>query len=564
MSEAAITRAGDSLPVKSATCTPVHHAEKGQRQITEKMRIVAAMRIKIELQGRTKEAAAKEVQREGLASRNTALRTWERFQEGGQDALARKPRADRDTSEWFDAHRSLKKVAIAAYTESDGNSSYVRDVLARYLSNDDALPCNNTIQRFIEKNVPKPILAANRLPKQKWNALYAPYLVTGRGEFTAANHVWSSDHRQLDILVADDRLWADRPLAAIRPWQTLIQDMRTRVIVASLVTAQPDSMVLATAMRAGVSQFGKPGLFYCDNGKDFKKLAETLARIGVDVQYCTPRHPQAKFPESTFSFVSKRFDRIFYGHGYTGWKPEVRSEFCREQEKQHAEFLAGKRRESPLYPLSFVTPLLQQWVKEYNEEHEHSGRGMNGRTPLAVMNELLPLAQRKIPDMAALEPLFWKVEIRKVSRCKVQIGTFTYSAALNDPESQQAMYEAGGAEVAVHCDPNDMAYALAFENRESGRLLARLVCDELAAQRPHTHEEIKAMMHQRAKLYKTSKEAMRAFTAGVPTGIELLAQRAGIKPENPASLRPHRLAEAAGVPESAEDFVERLRLRKAQ
>jgi hypothetical protein len=90
------------------------------------------------------------------------------------------------------------------------------------------------------------------------------------------------------------------------------------------------------------------------------------------------------------------------------------------------------------------------------------------------------------------------------------------------------MYEAGGSEVAVHRDPNDMAYALAFENRESGRLLARLVCDEMAAQRPYTHEEIKMMMHQRAKLYKTSKQAMQAYTAGVPSGIELLAQRAGI------------------------------------
>ena len=235
--------------------------------------------------------------------------------------------------------------------------------------------------------------------------------------------------------------------------------------------------------------------------------------------------------ESTFSFISRRFDHLFFRHGYTGWKPELRSEFCREQEKQHKEFLAGRRQQTPLYTLSFVSQLLQQWVKEYNEEHRHRGRGMNGRTPLEVMNDLLPPAQRKIPDMDALAPLFWEKAACVVSRCKVKFRGFFYSAALNDPESEEAMYTPGGNEVVVHFDPNDMAYALAFENRANGKCLARLVCDELAAQRPHTHEEIKAMMSQRSRLYKISKQAMQAYTAGVPTGIELLAQRASIAAE---------------------------------
>src|SRR4029077_11888976 len=201
--------------------------------------------------------------------------------------------------------------------------------------------------------------------------------------------------------------------------------------------------------------------------------------------------------------------------------------FCGEDERQHKEYLAGKRQNSPLYTLSYFAKLYDQAVAEYNERHHHDG--LNGRTPLEEMNELLPAAQRKVPDMAALEPLFWKVEVRKVSRCKVQLGTFTYSAALDDPESQQAMYEAGGAEVAVHCDPNDMAYALAFENRESGRLLARLVCDRLLLEQgPITHDQIKAIMSQRAKLNKSSKQAVEAFRAGVPTAADLLAQRAVI------------------------------------
>jgi transposase InsO family protein len=544
----AVTRVENATTLKSAARTAVNLTEKQQREIVEEaLPAIEAMRRKIELQGYTKDAAAKTLEHEGMGKRSTLLRWWKESAGGRRpNALARKPRADRDKSKFFDCHPWLKKPVIATYVETGGNVSYVRELLERRLPSDCRLPCNNTIRRFIDKNLPPSVLAANRDSKGKWNANHAPYLITGRGAFTPANHTWVGDHRQLDILVADDRPYAPKPLAALRAWHTLIQDMRTRVIVASLVTVQPDSMVLATAMRAGVGMWGIPGLFYCDNGKDFRKFAEKLARLGVPVQHCTPRHPQAKFVESTFSFASKRFDHLFFRHGYTGSKPEWRSEFCREQEKQHADFLAGKRQDTPLYTLSFVSQLLQQWVREYNAEHRHAGRGMNGRTPLEAMNTLLPAAQRTIPDMDALEPLFWDVKTCKVRRGKVELRGFFYSPALDDAKSFEEMNLAGGSEVAVHFDPNDMACALAFENRPSGDFLARLVCDELAAQRPHTHEEIKAMMHHRAKLYKESKRALAAFTAGVPTEIELLAERAQIadqgtgtdgKPRRPAQPR---------------------------
>jgi hypothetical protein len=563
VSALATTRAGETIAAKGAASpsTPVHNTDKQQREIDEKLLIVGVMKLKIMLQGKSRDAAAKEVESEGIASRGTALRAWEL--RDNPNALARKTRIDRDKSKWFEAHPKAKKFVIAKYLENP-NISYVSDCLDRYLPQGEDLPSRNTIRAFIEREVPKPHFAAMRQSKQKWNATYAPYLVTGRGAFTPANQTLSGDHRQLDILCTDDRAWAEKPGAALRAWLTILQDARTRLIAASLVTVQPDCMVLATAMRMAISQFGKPELCYFDNGKDFRKLAATLERIGIAVQYCTPRHPQAKFVESTFSFFSKRFDPLFFHHGYTGSRPELRSEFCRDQERQHKGFLAGTRRETPLYPLSFVSQLIQQWVREYNCGHHHSGRGMDGRTPMEVMNELLPVAQRKIPDMAALEPLFWDEQIRTALRGKVQLNNFTYSPALDDAEGQVRMYEVGGTDIAVRRDPNDMAFALAFENRPSGRLLARLVCDELAAQRPYTHEEITAMMHQRAKLYKTSKQAMDAFTAEVPSEIELLARRAGIQPESPALIKPRRIAQHTAVPESAEDFVERLRLRKAQ
>src|SRR5260370_33167123 len=111
---------------------------------------------------------------------------------------------------------------------------------------------------------------------------------------------------------------------------------------------------------------------------------------------------------------------MFFRRGYTGSKPELRSDFCAEAEKQHKQFLAGKRQKSPLVGAKQFIALYAEWLKEYNETRSHGGRGMNGKTPMAGMDELLPVAQRQLPDMIALAPLFWDVAKRKSSDCNIR------------------------------------------------------------------------------------------------------------------------------------------------
>jgi len=497
---------------------------------------------------------------QGDVSKSKLRRLWARSGEGKNiEALARAPRNDRGRSRVSEKFPEFPKFVTAKWVETE-NISFVEDAVRREWGGPllpykgSKPPRYGAIARLI-KSIPPAVRDCVTLTEEKWEGKHAPYIVTGRGSYTRPNQVWVADHRLLDVLVDNDCFPYAPARAAIRLWATYVQDMRTRMIVGWFLNVTASWGTIASALHQGISSFGKPEIFYCDNGKDFRKigsgaqrgslLATTvpveldelgrvplssevqglLARLGVKVSYCIPFHPQSKQIESFNSFVAKRFDRMFFKRGYTGSKAELRSDFCAEAEKQHKEFLAGKRQCTPLMGAKQFIALHAQWVKEFNESHPHTGRGMNGKSPAQVMDELLPVAQRQIPDMLALAPLFWDVQKRKVSNCKIQINNATYSAAFDDPDGLGNMYLANETTIAVHCDPNDMAYALAFEDAPSGRLLARLVSDELAAQAPITAEHVKADARYRAKARKASMQSMAAATSGVPTEIDRLQQR---------------------------------------
>ncbi len=573
----ALAVAGVQSELLDVYAKPCHLTPEQQSTAREKMKLLAPMiafaegRLPVvrlldgrEIRSLDSVAEWIESQNQGVAgSSRSNLLCMFRKSDGGKniEALARQPRKDRCRLRAFENRPELQKFVTAKFVETQ-NISFVRDVVKREwggphlpYDKDSRPPRYGAIARFIE-SIPPAVRDCATLPKQKWEALHAGFVVTGRGSYTRPNEVWVADHRLYDVLVVNDRFPYHPARAAIRLWETCIQDMRSRMIVGSVWNVTPSWRTIASALQQGISHFGKPEIFYADNGRDFLKacagaergslLAETvlaeldedgriplgletqglLARLGIKVCHCRRYHPQSKQIESYFSFVSKRFDRLFFQRGYTGSKPELRSDFLADAEKKHKQFLAGKRQSTPLGGAKEFIDSHVVWLKEYHETHPHSGRGMNGKTPMAVMNELLPVAQRQIPDMVTIAPLFWDRQARKVSNCKILINNATYSAALDDPDGMGNMILADGTYVAVHCDPANMAYALAYENVPSGRLLARLVSDELAAQGPITAEHVEASARYNAKAWKASKQSLAAMTAGVPSELELMQARA--------------------------------------
>ena len=577
-----------NVPIEPATCAtagaPRHLSSEQQKQMDEALLMLAPMNAfrekrlhDIFFEGGRKVSSLRDMS-EWLANQHATwvdgTKQWKpgwspksflqkyrllKSARGDHSALARRARSDRGLLRSLQGRPELQQFIAAAWFTHQ-NVSAIADAVKRESQRFAALygrdwtpPSYSAIDRFIA-SIPEAVRDTCILPKQKADGRNAPYLATRRGLHAKANQIWVGDHRIFDILLYNDFYQHVGDRVALRIWGTAFLDMRTRVIVGWAWSVSPSWRSIASALRQGLSVYGKPEICYVDNGKDFRKIGAgaqhgslltpatravpdeldefgrvtvppgLLARLGISASHCVPYHPQSKSIESYFSYVSKRFDRLFFKRGYTGSKPEARSDFCREAEHAHHEFLAGKRSSTPLMGTREFMALHAQWLLEYNTTHHHTGVGMDGRTPLEVMNELHPADQRQIPNMVQLEPLFWDRQVRTVANCEVQLDNLRYFAAPGDEQSQANMYLANGTEIAIHRDPEDATQALAVENKSDGALLARLVTDQL--QTLTTEEDVRAICRQRARLRKASRQAIATLTYGVPTELELLQQRA--------------------------------------
>jgi putative transposase len=425
---------------------------------------------------------------------------------------------------------------------------------------------------FSSALLPKPLLILSREGERQFQERCEPYLLTDF-ESLVPNQIWVSDHGQHDVWVRNDLFSGVSTNAAVRPWLTAMIDMRSRKIVGTAWSATPSSHTISSALRVGIADFGIPQILYVDNGKDYEKVGRidfspecsgVLVRLGIQPQYCLPRHPQSKLIESWFGTVRKRFDCLW--PSYCGASPKDRPEQCMAALKEHQAFLKGKRKNSPLPLASEFIATARQWIAEYNSQHPHGGRGMRGRTPDEVFNELLLPGQRRLietPDV--LYALFWDRQRRKVSEggC-VQLYGERYEPA--DGESLAKLFLEIERDVLVACDPANLGEAIALDL--DGRFLGRLRAQKLITRGPVSHEDIRASMRIRRTArkaiadYVTGLSGIRA-RAGDRSEISHLQHRAEMPREKqsssspPTLIRPQDLQTAAR-PDFIDDIVREL------
>jgi putative transposase len=474
-----------------------------------------------------------------------------RYDEDPIGGLARKPRSDKSrpsepASRFFDAHPEAAKFIGAKYlAEKNLTVRECYEALVREWKNPaeklskgtwDAPPSYKTVRVYLN-HLPPVLRKTARKGDRYFNENFAPYLKTDFDSIIP-NQIWVSDHRVFDVFVYNDCFPGQKFYRDMRLWVTIIIDMRSRLILGWAFSENPSSNSISSALHMAVRNYGLPKTFYCDNGKDFKKVgaedAQSLAAsgvlraLGVAMQYCLPGHPQSKLVESFFSGQSKRFDNMFL-NAYAGCKPALRPEQCEELRREHKLYLEGKAKRTQLMPATEFIALAEQSIAEYNDK-PHSGDGMNGRTPREVFRKGCPASSIHIPDMMQLAPLFWERNERVVA----EGGTIRHlrhryvpADAITAAELCVRMQNRD-AKVVLACDPNDLREAVVLDLE--GHVLGRVQMEELVPRdnSPLTRAMISESLRQRRAMLRVVKEYVAAVASGVPTELDYLRQRAGI------------------------------------
>lgn len=233
--------------------------------------------------------------------------------------------------------------------------------------------------------------------KAKW--LYAPYTAPSR------NSVWQADHFELPVDVIPDNC----ETTTCKPWLTMFQDDKTRMIMSFDIVAvpgrRPDAAMVSACIVAAISPHdvggttvgGIPGSTRWDQAKEFGAgmVTQLALRVGFDAHMVPPYsgHLKGKV-ERVGQTVQAEVASLCTGYTHDattlGAKMPFRAEPITER---------------------LLRARLTEWVEHYNTERPHSS--LEGRTPLEVwVEDATPLrwADRDLlRDSFMVEPRLRKV-----------------------------------------------------------------------------------------------------------------------------------------------------------
>ncbi len=500
------------------------------------------------------------------AGTSTTPRTIKRwlaaFRASGFAALADRVRADKGQSRWFNQHHQA--AILAAYLHLNERQSVtfayesiVRDREQLGLEEDD-LPSKETVRIFLAQQISPAMKALAREGQREYRERMSPFL---RRMYTDvfANQVWVGDTAILDVEAAND-LFPELPdHAPLRIRLTAFEDFRSRKIVGATFAVEGSSISITAAMLRGILQYGLPEMIYVDNGKDYKKVAKNahsglvqplteddflpieqkglLARLGIGVTHCIPRHPQSKHVERFFRTLHMRFDSIHTT--YTGGSPATRPDHTEAAMIQHRRLLkkgCGAESRHP-YASRIVAGCLS-WIEEYNAT-PHQGEGMDGRSPNEVFSTEHNPEQRPTPDLQQLAVLMAEYQKRQVHECAITLNRRRYTPHTEDRQAWSVMHDQNEREVLIAFNPTDQEYAVALDL--DGRFLAWLEAEQLVRFAPNdagTQQQIAVSMEIRRGLEKNEKTKLHA--------LMVAAQAAGAKSAEHSLYSRLQLPAAAG------------------
>ncbi len=481
----------------------------------------------------------------------TTLWDWYgRYKRNGFAELADRARSDSGKSRYFSKHAEVEAFARNKFLNEKLSIKLVHEAIVRNwsrLRNDDQdQPPSYEVLRTFLHAIPPVVSALARKGEKAFNNDFAPFIIRNI-EAKLPNEYWVSDHMIHDVWVRNDIFGELRPNQAFRPTLTCIVDMRSRKVLGTAWCVNPSSDTISSALRMAITRYGLPQVFYVDNGKDFKKVSReaspdlspeasgVLFRLGVKAQRCMKYHGQSKQIESFFRTLHQRFDLI-WSPFYCGISPATRPEDCALVLREHKKlFDKGEADKSPLPLASEFIALAHGWTEEFNATFQHSGQGMNKKTPNQIYDLELPPANRRPINSADVAELFWDRQKRTVREGgTVQLFNARYEPA--DGDSLAALACEIQREVLVAADPLNVGEAIAL--RLDGTFLGRLRAQELLIHGATSKDEIKATVKTRRRMLNATKQYLATLErsrvmAGDVTEIQALSDRI-----SPSAVKP--------------------------
>lgn len=529
------------------------------------------------------EHLALEQQKLGKRCSRPRLFGWmDRLKKEGFPGLADRVRADKGQSRWFNQHPQAATLAAYLHLNERQSVTFVCEQIginAQQLGlQDDELPSHETVRIFLSQQISPAMKALAREGQREYRERMAPYL---RRMYTDifSNQVWVGDTAILDVECQNDVYPEIADFAPLRLRVTAFEDFRSRKFIAATFSVEGSSISISAALLRGILQHGLPEMLYVDNGKDYKKVAKgaasgfepvtesdfqplvdkgLLARLGIGVTHCIPRHPQSKHVERMFRTLHLRFDSVH--STYTSGSPATRPDSTELAMMHHRRLLRKGRADLSRHPYaSRIISGCLAWIEEYNAT-PHSGEGMDGMSPDEVFASCLNPEQRPTPEQQQLAMLMAEYKECTVDSCAVRLNRRRYVPRNEDRAAWGAMHEQNERRVLVAYNPTDPEFAVALDL--DGHYLAWLVVEQLVRFAPNdaaVQRQIGESMEIRRGLEKATKQTLQtieiaARANGAKSAEEMLYDRlqpavvGGAITHRKSRLAPVKRAEAPMTP----------------
>jgi transposase InsO family protein len=290
------------------------------------------------------------------------------------------------------------------------------------------------INRYINNEIPLSVKTFYRMGEKAYHDRFDPYIPRDYTLFQPMEWV-VADHKTFDFIGrVDDR--------RLRFYLTLVMDMRSRKILGWHIDQAPNTLTILRAICMMVDSCGTPLNMLVDNGKDFRShwlVGDTwkerrmkldkescdltegiLGDIGCKAHFCNPYRGQSKPVERLFRTIIELFEKrqSTYAGSNTADRPD-------ETKLYWGNFQGREQLPLEYFPtLEIVRQKFAEFVAWYNAEWEHSGQGMDGKTPDQVFAENA-VPRRDIPENIR-KYIFTRREIRTPDKNGVTIDGIQY------------------------------------------------------------------------------------------------------------------------------------------